>query len=165
MNILVWNVRGINSQMKWDALRDKILESKASIVCLQETNREFFDEAYIKKFCPRHLDKFEFFPSEGASGGLLIVWNSRWYDGLLLVANSYSITVKLRCLLSGRSFHLTNIYGPSTPDKKAEFINWLYNFDTSCFDDWLLAGDFNLIRSPDDRNRGGGQYNRYDAFQ
>lgn len=62
LNIMVWNVRGINSQSKWDAIRDKISESSASIVCLQETKRENFDIAYIKKFCPRHLDQFEFSP-------------------------------------------------------------------------------------------------------
>jgi exonuclease III len=52
-NILVWNVRGINSQGKWDALRDKITESAASVVCLQETKREHFDSSYLRKFCPR----------------------------------------------------------------------------------------------------------------
>lgn len=41
-NVLVWNVRGINSQNKWDCIIDKISESAASIVCLQETKRESF---------------------------------------------------------------------------------------------------------------------------
>lgn len=34
INILVRNIRGINSLAKWDALRDKISESGASIVYL-----------------------------------------------------------------------------------------------------------------------------------
>jgi exonuclease III len=42
-NILVWNVRRINSQSKWDALRDKITESATLVVCLQETKRDQFD--------------------------------------------------------------------------------------------------------------------------
>lgn len=62
MKFLVWNVRGINSQRKWDAIRDKIAESGASMVFLQETKRGHFDHDYIRHFCPRHLDKFEFFP-------------------------------------------------------------------------------------------------------
>lgn len=49
-NFLVWNVRGLNSQQKWDALRDKINESNASVVCLQETKRNSFDRDYIRKF-------------------------------------------------------------------------------------------------------------------
>jgi exonuclease III len=59
-NILVWNVCGVNSQGKWDALRDKITESALSVVCLQETKQEHFDSSYLRKFCPRQLDKFAF---------------------------------------------------------------------------------------------------------
>lgn len=76
LNFLVWNVRGINSQRKWDAIRNKIAEDAASIVYLQETNRESFDDAYLRKFCPRHLNAYEFSPSVGASGDLAIIWNS-----------------------------------------------------------------------------------------
>lgn len=36
------------------------------------------------------------------------------------------------------------------------FITWLINFDTSSFDEWILAGDFNMIRSAENRNRPGG---------
>lgn len=42
ITILVWNIRGINSQEKCDALRAKIDESAASIVCLQETKKRLF---------------------------------------------------------------------------------------------------------------------------
>lgn len=92
----------------------------------------------------------------GASGGLLIAWNGTLFDGVLLQAHAYAITVKLTCQISGSSFCLTNIYGPCNADEKSAFINWLYNFDTNGIDDWILAGDFNLIRSPADRNRTGG---------
>lgn len=30
------------------------------------------------------------------------------------------------------------------------------NFDTSSFEDWILARDFNIMRSPENRNRPGG---------
>jgi exonuclease III len=159
IKILVWNVRGINSQGKWDALRDKIGESGASIIYLQETKRSNFDASYLKKLCPRNLSKFEFFPSDGASGGLIIIWNPAMFVGSLLSANAYSVTVKFICSLTGKSFGLTNIYGPSNGVEKATFINWLYNFDFTDLDDWLLAGDFNLIRSPENRNRVGGNLN------
>ena len=82
-NILCWNVRGLNSQDKWDALRNKIDESSCSVLCLQETKRESFDMAYIRKFAPRRLDKYDFIPSIGLSGGILVVWASAVFDGLV----------------------------------------------------------------------------------
>jgi hypothetical protein len=54
--ILFWNIRGLNLQEKWDAIRDKISESACQVLCIQETKRETFDNFYIKKFCPKSLD-------------------------------------------------------------------------------------------------------------
>ena len=68
-NILNWNIRGMNSEDKWLAIKQKIEESDCSILCLQETKRESFDAAYIKNFCPNRINKFAFLPSVGGSGG------------------------------------------------------------------------------------------------
>lgn len=38
-------------------------------------------------------------------------------------------------------------------------INLLYNFDTTLIEDWILAGDFNLVCSPDNRNKPGADIN------
>lgn len=155
-NILVWNVRGINSKEKWDALRAKINESSCHLVCLQETKRSSFDHLYLKKFCPKNLNSFAFFPSAGASGGLITIWNSNFFSGVIVQANAYCITVKFTNLLDSSSFHLSNVYGPSHADGKMAFITWFLNFDTTAFEDWLIVGDFNLYRSVDDRNKPGG---------
>ena len=72
-NILYWNIRGINAQAKWDALRNKIDESSCAIVCIQETKKECFDASYIRNFAPRRLDNFEYIPSSGSSGGILVL--------------------------------------------------------------------------------------------
>lgn len=71
-NILHWKNRGINDSNKWLALKYKIAGSNADIICLQETKRELFDARYLKNFCPRRINQFEYLPSVGASGGLLI---------------------------------------------------------------------------------------------
>ena len=44
------------------------------------------------------------------------------------------------------------------------FITWLMNFDTSDFDDWVLGGDFNLIRYPKNRNKPGGDQTEMNLF-
>lgn len=144
--ILFWNIRGINSQEKWDAIKDKVSKSACQVICLQETKRENFDIFYIKKFCPRNIDHFAFSPSIGASGGFLTAWNSSIFYGIVIQSNSYAIIVKLSYWLDNKSFHVTNIFGPSHLTQKQGFITWLINFDTSGFDDWILGGDFNLIR-------------------
>jgi hypothetical protein len=53
-------------------LRNKIEESGANIFCFQETKRELIDIRFLKNFAPKGFDNFEFCPSTGASGGILV---------------------------------------------------------------------------------------------
>lgn len=80
--ILNWNVRGLNSDSKWNSIRDKILESRSEIICLQETKKVTFDICFIKNICPVDFDTFEIVPSVGASGGILIAWKSAAFWGV-----------------------------------------------------------------------------------
>jgi len=131
------------------------LKSAGQIVCLKKTKRKNFDPFFPKKFCPRYPDNFSFSPSVGASGGLITIWNSSVLDGTTIQSNAYAVTVKFHNRLDNKDFHLTNIYGPSVFSEKMAFVTWLINLDTSNFDDCLLAGDFNLIRSAENRNKPG----------
>lgn len=70
--MLSWNVRGINSQTKWNAIKDKICDSACDIVCFQETKKENFDNSFLRNVCPPSIDSFELLPSVGASGGMVI---------------------------------------------------------------------------------------------
>lgn len=71
-NVMSWNVRSINARWKWDAVKDKVSQSFCDIVYLQETKKDFFDRPFLKNICPLNFDSFDFLPSEGASGGILI---------------------------------------------------------------------------------------------
>jgi exonuclease III len=53
--ILCHNIRGINSDVKQNAIRCKIQETGCDIVCIQENKREMFDQAYIKNIAQRFL--------------------------------------------------------------------------------------------------------------
>ena len=63
------------------AIMNKIDDSQCAILCIQETKRELFDARYLKNFCPRRINQFEFLTSVGASGGLLIAWNGSLFTG------------------------------------------------------------------------------------
>jgi mannosylglycoprotein endo-beta-mannosidase len=162
--ILSWNIRGVNSESKWSAVKSKVAEARCDILYLQETKREFFDLQYIRKLCPRGLDEYTFLPSVGMSGGSLIVWNSSKFSGHLEFQNNYAQTVELTCKLSGESWLLTNIYAPCTHEGKLAFLSWFKHIDMSDNVKWLVVGDFNLIRSPENRNKEGGNTQEMLAF-
>jgi hypothetical protein len=42
---------------------------------------------------PKRLDKYEFVPSIGASGGILVAWNGNLFSGLVIDSQQFSITL------------------------------------------------------------------------
>jgi exonuclease III len=82
--VLDLNVRGLNFEERQLDVHAKIEESQCSVICLQETKMEFFDHRIIKKFCPKCFDNFVYSPSVGASGGIIVLWNSSIFAGVLV---------------------------------------------------------------------------------
>jgi exonuclease III len=82
--VFCWNVRGLDSESRQRDVRLKIEESDCDIICLQETKCESFDWCLIRKFCPKRFDNFVFSPPVGASGGIIVLWNSSIFTGVLI---------------------------------------------------------------------------------
>ena len=155
-NVLSWNICGLNSEPKQAALHNASLTSGCTIVCLQETKKTSFALAFIKSCCPRQFNCFAFMPSHGASGGIITIWKSSMFTGSVLFSDHFALVVNFTSTQSRQTWTLANIYGPCTGDDRITYTNWLYELDIPTTQDWLLLGDFNYIRAPDDRNKPGG---------
>lgn len=145
-------------------MRDKIVESGSEIICLQETKKEDFDIGFIKNFCPPVFDSFQYLPSQGASRGILVIWKSSMFSGQLVFSNDYAISVELTSKLNNDNWLLTTVYAPCTPAGKRAFLEWFRNIQMPHEIDWLIVGDFNLIRKPEDRNKDGADVNEMFLF-
>jgi hypothetical protein len=88
----------MNDGMKWNAIRHKIEETSCVALYLQETKRSSFDINYLKNFFHRRFSHFSFSPSDGASGGLLTVWNGNLFSGTVIDTHRFALTIKLRSL-------------------------------------------------------------------
>jgi len=151
--IISWNIWGINSEKKWNSLRDRVSESNCDVICLQETKQSMFDSAFIRIICPACFDWFEFLPSNGASGGSIIIWKSAMFSGNLIFQNEYVLSVLFSSKHNNATWVLTNVYAPCTPSEKRDFIRWFKNVSMPVDVDWIVVGDFNLYRNLEDRNR------------
>ena len=132
-----------------------MIESRSDIVCLQETN-EIIDYVFLKNICPHGFDSFVYKPSTGASGGILVAWMGALFAGTKVFQNDFAISIEMRSTLNNSSWILTTIYAPCTPSGKRAFLEWFKNIQMLELTEWLIVGDFNLIRRPEDRNREGG---------
>lgn len=149
-------MRGLNSDIRQKEVFNKINESECDVICLQETKCESFDWRLIRKFCPKRFDSFAYSPSVGASGGIIILWNSAVFAGLLVETQRFGVVIKFSSVHNNDSWVLVSVYGPCSGLERDLFVSWLYNLQIPSDENWLLLGDFNFIRSPDNRNRPGG---------
>jgi hypothetical protein len=133
--------------------------SGCSIICLQETKKCHFDISFIRSCCPRRFDDFVYVPSIGASGGLIIIWDSSIFSGMVMHCEQFAIFVYFTSTQSAQSWTLVNVYGPCTGDQRNDFVQWLFNLNIPPDEDWLLVGDYNFIRSPKNSNKPGGNVN------
>jgi hypothetical protein len=118
--------------------------------------KENFDLAFIKACCHSHFDEYVFIPSVGASGGLIIIWNNSVFSGMVMHYEPFAISVHFTSKQSTQKWTLVNVYGPCNGDLRDAFVQWLYNLNIPIDEDWLILGDFNFIRSPENRNKPGG---------
>jgi hypothetical protein len=105
---------------------------------------------------PPSFDAFEYVSSIGASGGILTAWKISKFSGTVVFQNRYALSIEFTSTILGASWILTNIYDTCTMDERNNFFNWLNEVDMSEETEWLLVGDFNLMRRPSDRNKAGG---------
>jgi exonuclease III len=161
-HILCWNIRGLNDSKKWEEVRNKVEESACAVFCLQETKKTEFDSAFISNIAPRRFDKYDFVPSVGASGGILLVWNSSVFSGQIIDKQHYGITASFISNQNSQVWKLTAVYGPCVEPSRSEFITWFRRHRIEEEDNWLFIGDFNFYRLLENRNRPGG--NIHDTF-
>lgn len=124
-----------------------------------------FDISFVRKFAPRRFDAFDFVPSVGASGGILVVWNSSVFQGVTLEKHSFGITLSFTSCHNSDFWKMTTVYGPCTEPERSNFLTWFRGHTISDTENWIFLGDFNFYRSLNDRNRPGGQHAGHPCFQ
>jgi hypothetical protein len=120
---------------------------------------EYFDHRILRKFFPKRFDNFAYSPSVGASGGILVIWNSSIFSGKLIEIQRFSVVIEFTSAHNADSWTMVSVYGPCKGLERDNFVTWLYNLNIPIDTLWLILGDFNFIRSLDNRNKPGGDLN------
>jgi hypothetical protein len=76
MIVISFNVRGFGGRVKRRRVRELIREHKVDFLALQETKMEDISEKLCRSLWGSTDCAWAFFPSEGASGGILSIWGN-----------------------------------------------------------------------------------------
>jgi exonuclease III len=62
VQILNYNIRGLNAPIKQDAVRDMVLSTKATIACIHETKILLFDDRLVSEMLGQKFKMNSFLP-------------------------------------------------------------------------------------------------------
>jgi len=156
ITILSWNVRGLGDKSKCNNARLAIPQTTPTILFFQESKLQTIDCFKACSFLPAtHASSFSFLASNGAySGGIVTAWDQSCLSLLSSSHTPHSLTTTLQSNFSSFILTVTNYYVPCSHSDKQAFLDDLIELQSSLSDAWVVLGDFNLIRSPDDRSNG-----------
>jgi exonuclease III len=75
--MISWNVRGLNCKVKRSQIRNALKMWNGELICLQETKLSHIGRAEVGSLWGNHFADWVFLEFEGASGGVLIMWDKR----------------------------------------------------------------------------------------
>ena len=120
MKIISWNIRGLGSRTKRRVVKDFLRLQNPDVVMFQETKREVCDRRFVGSVWSVRNKEWAILPACGASGGILIIWDSKKMRGEEVVIGSFSVSVKF--LLDGSGpLWMSAVYGPNNPSIRKEF--------------------------------------------
>ncbi|KAI9108458.1 hypothetical protein K1719_020649 [Acacia pycnantha] len=143
---LVWNSRGAASKGVASVIRDIKFRHKLDMIVQLEPRIS----GMLKSWGFRCSVRQE---AEGFSGGIWILWNAEELVVDVRIMNEQFIHCKLS--LGGTEMLLTAVYASPMETKRAQLWEVLYNLACEVSEPWILAGDFNDIRTPMEQQGGG----------
>ena len=152
MKLVSWNVRGLGSFEKRREVRQLVVEKKPFILCLQETKLAVCDDTLCLSMWgdPKHA--FSYRPSRGASGGLLIIWDTMEVEVWSTVSQDQVLIIHGKFLRTNEMFYLFNIYAPCDSSSKQQlWVSLSEKLQLLRGEKVCVCGDFNAIRSMDER--------------
>ncbi|XP_022032792.1 uncharacterized protein LOC110933899 [Helianthus annuus] len=151
MNFLSINACGIGGTGKADWIKGLKQEHDIDFLLIQETKKDDISRVSISNFWGNKEFNMEFASSVGMSGGLLCIWDPVLFEASSYVKKNKFLIVSGKIKGSGLILNVVNVYAPQSVSAKKDVWFELSN----CLEDlpgmWVVGGDFNAVRDPNER--------------
>ena len=98
LEILSWNVRGLNNPQKRDTVKNLLKEWKCDVVCFQETKLDSVNSAVVKSLWSSPFVDWEALDAihTAGGGGVILAWDTRVYKKIDCLVGCFSVFVLLK---------------------------------------------------------------------
>ncbi|KQJ89566.2 hypothetical protein BRADI_4g26741v3 [Brachypodium distachyon] len=123
----------------------------ASVICLIESKLESVSAFDVCSLIDARFDGFDYLLAAGTRGGIFMAWQSAHVVIDSLSPGVFSLSGRV-CPQGGSPWWFSAVYGPTDHVLKPFFLDELRELRASFLDMWAVAGDFNLLLDPKDKN-------------
>jgi exonuclease III len=154
LNILTWNVRGLNEGRKRLRIKNLLSKWKVDIVCLQETKLQLISNQLLQSLWRCPYKEWCHVASNGASGGILLMWDRRVVSKLDECMGRYVVACSFRNVEDGLVWAIAGVYGPNCNNFRRFLREELAGLMSLWDMPWCIGGDFNVTLFHSERSGG-----------
>ena len=125
------------------------------VVCLQETKIKEVSTGLIRSLGVGRFLDWAALRAEGASGGIVIFWDSRVLNLLAKEEGQFTLSCRFKFIVEDSTWVFTGVYGPTVYGAREFLWDELGAIKGLWNDPWCIGGDFNITRFPSERSREG----------
>ncbi|RVW90400.1 Transposon TX1 uncharacterized 149 kDa protein [Vitis vinifera] len=111
---------GLGSKKKRRVVKNFLSSEKPDVVMIQETKKEECDRRLVGSVWSVRNKDWAALPASGASGGILIIWDSKKLRREEVVLGSFSVSIKF-AMDGCESLWLSAVYGPNNSALRKDF--------------------------------------------
>jgi hypothetical protein len=92
----------------------------ADVICLQETKLDLITRGIVRSLWGIHHVDWSYLGSEGASGGILLMWDHRVLEKVDEAVEHFSLSCKFRCVADNYEWAFSGVYGLQSDRERRE---------------------------------------------
>ncbi|GMI84893.1 hypothetical protein HRI_002158600 [Hibiscus trionum] len=151
--VLSWIVRGLGKFKKKAAVRKIINSTQARVIFIQETKLMKLDGLVRNKICGKSNPlRVIHSPSNGGSGGIMILWDSETISISQTIVKESFIGAIGHFEGSKSNCFLINVYLPNDSEPRMEVLEEIIKTTEQINLPVIIGGDFNIIREAKEKS-------------
>jgi exonuclease III/ubiquitin len=158
MKGIFWNSRGLGDLAKHNFLSNLSKEQHLNFIAIMETGRRDFSDSTLRHLCGGVDFLWHSMPPRGRSGGMLLGVNPSVFDIGAIDEGDFYCKFRLRNKVDGFIWTLFAVYGPAQDDLKSAFLAEMASACGTEPHPFIIGGDFNIMRRPEDKNNSNFNY-------
>ncbi|XP_051185446.1 uncharacterized protein [Lolium perenne] len=164
MRALIYNIRGFGEQGCRTQLKSCIRGERVDIIGLQETIKMEFSAAELRSLGFAGQFAWNWLPAEGHSGGMLLGFCDDCFEVGAWRQGTFFISVTVLQRKNNMKWCFFRVYGPADHRRTDEFLGELTQAVAASQFPVVIGGDFNIIRTADEKNNNNINWSRVRQF-